>query len=287
MENPLFRIKKIRTQIYLFLPVAFILIAWILIGIGQFESPLLSQFRMALIETVTPVVRVVSAPFRWGKDALEFSGDFINAYQENKRLKLENAELKNWQLQALKMDVEQKKLKELLNYIPPPKTTFVTAEVLSDNGSRFSRSLIVSAGRDQGVLKGDLAMTPAGVLGRIVEVGKNMSRLMLLTDYASRIPVRVGENQILGILTGDGSTRPKVISLPADKTVSVGDVVFSSGQMGVYPTGLGIGVVESINDGDIKVRLFEEDRNPTLVRLVNFGLNSVLLSDTCPSEGSE
>ena len=287
MENRLFRIKKIRTQIYLFLPVAFILLAWILIAVGQFESPLLSQFRMALIETVTPIVRVVSAPIRWGKSALDFCGNFIYTYQENKRLKLENAELKNWQIQALRMDAEQRKLKELLNYIPPPKTTFVTAEVLSDNGSRFSKSLIVSAGRDQGVSKGDLAMTPSGVLGRIVEVGKNMSRLMLLTDYASRIPVRIGKDQVLGILTGDGSSQPKVISLPADKTVSVGDVVFSSGQMGVYPTGLGIGVIETINNGDIKVRLFEEDRDPTLVRLVNFGLNSVLISDTCPSEGSE
>ena len=287
MENRLFRIKKIRAQIYLFLPLAFLVIALLLIGFGRFESPLLSQFRMALIETVTPVARVVSAPVRWGKNALEKTSDFIGTYRENARLKAENAELNNWRILALQMDIEQKKLKELLNYTPPPKSTFVTAEVLSDNGSRFSKSLIVSAGRNQGVSKGDLAMTPLGVLGRIVEVGRNMSRLMLLTDYASRVPVRIGESQVLGILTGDGSIRPKIISLPADKTVSVGDVVFSSGQMGVYPSGLGIGVVETINDGDIKVRLFEEDSSPTVVRLVNFGLQSVLLSDTCPVEGSK
>ena len=287
MENRLFRIKKIRAQIYLFLPLAFLLIAIILIGFGRFESPLLSQFRMALIETVTPIVRVVSAPFRWTKNAFWGSAEFINTYRENKNLKQENDELKQWRYRALQMEIEQKKMKELLNYIPPPETTFVTADVLSDNGSRFSKSLIVSAGRNQGVSKGDLAMTAAGVLGRIVEVGQNMSRLMLLTDYASRIPVRVGQDQTLGILTGDGSTRPKIISLPADKTVSIGDVVFSSGQMGVYPSGLGIGVVETINDGDIKVRLFEEDSDPTLVRLVNFGLGSVLLSDDCSTEGTK
>ena len=287
MENRLFRIKRIRAQIYLFLPVAFLVIALILIGVGRFETPMLVQFRMALIETVTPVVRFVSAPFRWGKEAFVGSIEFINTYQENKRLRLENAELKNWQIQALNMAIEQKKLRELLNYVPPPKTTFVTAAVLSDNGSRFSKSLIVSAGRDQGVSKGDLAMTASGVLGRIVDVGNNMSRLMLLTDYASRIPVRIGSDQILGILTGDGSTRPKIVSLPADKTVSIGDVVFSSGQLGVFPSGLGIGVVEGINDGDIKVRLFEEGLNPTFVRLVNFGLSSVLLPDVCPSEGSK
>ena len=235
---------------------------------------------MALIETVTPIVNVVSAPIRWGKSLFWGSADLINTYKENKELKAEIEDLKNWRNIALQLNFEQTALKKLLNYTPPPKSTFVTAKTLTDNGSRFSRSLIVSAGREEGVSKGDLAMTPAGVVGRIVEVGRHTSRLMLLTDYASRMPVLIGQGGINGILTGDGSDTPKITSLPENKSVQKGDLVFSSGQVGVFPSGLGIGVVENVADGEISVRLFEEEFTPTHVRLVNFGLSDVLLSDT-------
>ena len=285
METRLFRIKKWKTQVSLFLPLAFLLICFLLIGFGHFQNPLLNQFKMALIETVTPIGRVISSPIRWGKSVFWSGADLINTYKENKRLRAENEDLKNWRNIALQLNFEQAQLKKLLNYAPPPKSTFVTAKTLTDNGSRFSRSLIVSAGRKEGVSKGDLAMTSSGIVGRVVEVGRHTSRLMLLTDYASRVPVRIGENGITGILTGDGSDTPKITSLPENKTVQKGDIVFSSGQVGVYPSGLGIGVVESVTEGEISVHLFEEEFTPTVVRLVNFGLGSVLLSDT--PEGEE
>jgi len=286
METRLFRIKKWKTQVSLFLPLAFLVIALLLIGFGQFQNPFLNQFKMALTETVTPIVRVVSAPIRWGKSLFWGGADFINTYKENKRLKAEIEDLQNWKNIALQLNFEQARLNKLLNYTPPPKSTFVTAKTLTDNGSRFSRSLIVSAGREEGVSKGDVAMTASGIVGRIVEVGRHASRLMLLTDYASRVPVLVGENGIQGILTGDGSDTPKIISLPENQSIKEGDIIYSSGQVGVYPSGLGIGRVESVAPDEISVRLFEEERTPTIVRLVNFGLSSILLSDT-PTKGEQ
>lgn len=284
MGTNLFRIKKWKTQVSLFLPLAFLLISLFLIGFGQFQNPYLNQFKMALIETVTPIVRVVSAPIRWGKSLFWSSSEFINTYKENKRLKAENEDLKNWRNIALQLNFEGVKLKKLLNYTPPPTSTFVTAKTLTDNGSRFSRSLIVSAGRAEGVSKGDIAMTASGIVGRVVQVGQHVSRLMLLTDYSSRVPVLVGNNGINGILTGDGSDTPKIISLPENQSVQKGDIVFSSGQVGVYPSGLGIGVVEDVSGGEVSVRLFEEEFTPSVVRLVNFGLGDVLLSDTTGEE---
>ena len=208
----------------------------------------------------------------------------MNTYKENNHLKKEIEQLKNWRNIALQLQTEQQSLKELLNYKPPFKSTSVTAKVLVDNGNRFVKSLLIQAGLNQGVSKGDIAMTSDGVLGRVVEVGTDASRLMLLTDYASRVPVIIGQEKIHAILSGDGSQQPKITSLPEDITVSVGDIVLTSGEVGVYPSGLGIGIVSEIEQGDIKVRLFEEDDWPEFVQLVNFGLNSVLLKTTCESE---
>lgn len=282
MENRQFRLKRLKSQVYLFLPLVLLLISFGFILWGRFHHPLLIQMKVALTDTVSPIVSVVSAPVRWGKSAFWATNDFIRTYQDNHQLKIENETLKNWRNIALQLQAEQSELKKLLQYTPPPKATFLTAKTLADNGSRFSKSLVIAAGQKQGVSKGDLAMTSAGIVGRIVEVGSRTSRLMLLTDYASRVPVVVGAEQIPGILSGDGSLRPKLTSLPEGKSVRPGDVVLSSGQVGVYPSGLSIGVVETVDKGEVKIRLFEENMTPNFVRLVNFGIGSVLIADDCP-----
>ena len=283
MESRQFRLKKVKSQIRLFLPLGLLLISVALIMLGQFDSPYLNQFQMTVQETVAPIVRGVSAPIRWSKTAWTACGNFVQTYHQNQKLRAENEGLKNWRNLAWQLERDQRGLKEALNYIPPQSASFVTGNVLTDNGGRFVRSLIVGVGTAGGVSKGDVAMTSAGVLGRVVAVGENVSRLMLLTDYASRVPVSVGENRVPAILSGDGSDYPKIIALPENKTVSAGDVVLSSGQVGVFPAGLGIGIVEVVETGDIKVRLFEETI-PDFVRLVNFGLNDVLLADECAAE---
>lgn len=284
MESRQFRIKKLKAQIRLLLPLALLFLSLVFIGFGTFQNPLLNQFKMALQETVAPIVQVISSPIRYGKKVYNSGISFLNTYKENNHLKKEIEQLKNWRNIALQLQTEQQSLKELLNYKPPFKSTSVTAKVLVDNGNRFVKSLLIQAGLNQGVSKGDIAMTSDGVLGRVVEVGTDASRLMLLTDYASRVPVIIGQEKIHAILSGDGSQQPKITSLPEDITVSVGDIVLTSGEVGVYPSGLGIGIVSEIEQGDIKVRLFEEDDWPEFVQLVNFGLNSVLLKTTCESE---
>ena len=285
MESRQFRLRKIRSQILLFVPLGLMLISLCLIWFGSFQNTFLNQFKMALQETVAPIVRFISAPVRWTKQAYHASVSFIDTYHENQVLRKENEQLLNWRNIALQLSAEQEDLKKLIAYVPPPKSKSLVAKVLTDTGSRFSKSLVVSAGRTQGVSKGDVAMTSAGVLGRIVEVGADASRLMLLTDYASRVPVMVGAEKLTCILSGDGSNTPKLISLPENKEIQPGDIVLTSGQVGVYPSGLGIGVVETVDRGDIKVRLFEENFSPDFVRLVNFGLKSVLLSSDCSVEG--
>ncbi len=287
MESRQFRIKKIKSQIRLFLPLFLLFLSFCFLVFSTFENPYLSQAKMTVKGFFSPVIEVLTIPVKWGKGLVSSSSDFMMTYRQNNALRQENEKLKNWRNIALQLNSEQKELKKLLNYVPPKNVTFVTAKVLMDDGARFSKSLIVSAGSEQGVQKGDVAMTSTGVFGRIVEVSSTISRLMLLTDYASRVPVIVGETEIHAFLSGDGDNLPKIISLPENTTVFEGDVVLTSGQVGVFPTGLGIGIVESIIDGDIRVRLFEEDETPDFVRLVNFGLSNILIQNECPVPESE
>ena len=146
MESRQFRLKRLKTQIRLFLPLLLLVMALVFVGISATENPYLKQFQTALTQVVTPVVSIVSAPFRWGKVAVRETTLFFRTYRENKRLRAENDALQNWRNIALQLGTEQQELKRLLNYIPPQKSTSVTARVLADNGGRFSQSLVRNSG---------------------------------------------------------------------------------------------------------------------------------------------
>lgn len=280
MESRQFRLKRLKTQIKLFFPLVLLLIAVFLIVLGQVNPPLLQKIRGTAARTAAPIVSVLSAPVRWLEEAVAGGRFFLMTYTENKRLRAENESLQNWRNIALHMGTEYRELKSLLNYIPPKKSVAYTARILADNGGRFNRSVMIQGGLSAGIRPGFVAMSSRGLVGRVVESGQYYSRLMLLTDYLSRLPVTVGEDRTLCMLTGDNSDEPQLTSLPEEHHIAVGDVVMTSGHVGLYPAGLGVGVVSRIDNGEIRIALFENNPNLTFVRLVDFGLSDVLLSDS-------
>ena len=113
-------------------------------------------------------------------------------------------------------------------------------------------------------------------MGRIAGVGARSSRILLITDLNSRIPVVVGPNRTRAILTGDNTDRPRIIHLPPGEMLSPGDVVTTSGHGGVLPVGLAVGVVATVNDNSVNVEPYVERDKLELVRVVDFGLSGIL-----------
>ena len=153
------------------------------------------------------------------------------------------------------------------------------AEIALDEGSAFTRSFIVSAGEKQGVQKGMLAFSPKGLFARVVEVMPHYSRVMALTDYMSRVPVWVGENKVQALLIGDNTARPFLQFLNENEQVFSGDIVMTSGYVGVYPAGLVIGTVDTVQEDEVRVLPFEDGEKLFFVRLVDFSLSKPLLKE--------
>ena len=134
---------------------------------------------------------------------------------------------------------------------PRPRTqhpTAVTARVVADAGGPFVQTVMVNAGADQGVVNGMAAVNERGLVGRVIEVGRRSARILLLTDFNSRIPVMVEPSRDQAILAGDNSREPGLMFLPLNPRLSVGDRVVTSGRGGVLPPGLAIGVVSAIGE---------------------------------------
>lgn len=279
MEQKLFRLKRIRSQIRLFLPALFLVISLIFIVLGVSDNPALNRTRKVVMEAMIPVVKVVRAPVFWLKSGAVKIKNWSLTYSENETLKQENQELLKWQALAFEYQTQLSELRHQLNYVFPKKSQQLLADILWDEGSNFSRSYIVEAGLKEGVKNGMLAFGRKALVGRIVEVGEHSSRLMELTDYMSRIPVWVGKDKLPGFLIGDNTDMPTLQMLKSDVKLNVNDEVVTSGYAGVYPANLMIGFVKTIDEDVFRVNLMDNSQNLSVVRLVDYGLTKKVLLD--------
>jgi len=132
--------------------------------------------------------------------------------------------------------------------------------------------LMVAAGSDAGVIRGQAAITGSGLVGRIVEVGMRASRILLVTDLNSHIPVVIERSQQRAILSGDNSERPLLQYLDPASAVRVGDRVITSGEGGVFPPSLPVGVVATADEEVPRVEPYVELSEVEYLRIVNYGL---------------
>ncbi len=177
---------------------------------------------------------------------------------------------------------ENARLRELLHLAPDPAISFVSTRVIANSGGSFVRSVLVDAGRSEGLARGQAAMTGSGLVGRVTEVGEHAARVLLLTDLNSRVPVAFDGSRERAVLAGDNSNRPRLVYLPEVSAVKIGDRIVSSGNGGIFPPGLPIGVVAAIEDGIVRVEPYAELSRLDYLRIVNYGLNGVLPQPVAP-----
>jgi len=123
-----------------------------------------------------------------------------------------------------------------------------------------------------------IVLSGEGLVGRVAQVGHHASRIMLITDITSRIPVVLENTRTRAILAGDNTDRPRLIYVPAGTQVSPGDRIVTSGHAGAFPAGISVGVVSSVGDSSIRVQPFVDRGRLEIVRVMDFGLSGVLKS---------
>ena len=246
---------------------------------GRSDLALFNKMRALLLDAVAPVASVVSRPVEAGRDLMNDVGDYLALKSSVDRLRAENLELKGWQDRARQLEAENGALRSLLKIPADLPVRSVTARVVADASSGFVRGVIVLAGAGEGLAKGQAAMTEAGLAGRVLEVGKRASRVLLLTDINSRVPVLIERTRDQAVLAGNNTDMPEVRYLTRDADIKVGDRVITSGAGGAFPPGLPVGAVVSLGDGMVAVATFADLDRLEFVRLVNYGLPGVLRED--------
>jgi rod shape-determining protein MreC len=146
----------------------------------------------------------------------------------------------------------------------------VAARVVLDARGPFANTRLANAGKEKGVVIGNPVMSETGLVGRVVGVGDGISRILLLTDVTSRVPVLIDRTNARAILTGDGGRNPTLDYLRGAGAVQNGDRVLTSGDGGVIPRGLPVGTAVKGLDGRWRIRLAADEGGIEFVRILQF-----------------
>ena len=163
--------------------------------------------------------------------------------------------MKSWKEAALQLEQENARLLDLNNLRQDPTLTHVSGIVIADSGSPFRQSVLSNVGAQDGIRDGWPAMDGLGLVGRISGVGQETSRVILLTDNASRIPVIIQPSGQRAFVSGDNSNAPLIDFLEDADAVRPGDRISTSGDSGVLPAGLLIGQLALDPNNRLRVRL--------------------------------
>lgn len=250
---------------------ALVLLSVGLLILGKADVRVLEAVGTRVSDALAPLLTAASQPISFSRRVAEGLGELVALHQENARLREQNRRLLEWQSAARQLALENAALRQVVNLEPEAlRPTAVAGRVVADVGGPFVHTVLVNVGTEQGAAKGMAAVNERGLAGRVIEVGRRSARVLLLTDFNSRIPVMVEPSRDQAILAGNNDAQPLLTFLPLNPRFSIGDVVVTSGRGGVLPPGLTIGVVRSITEQGVTVDPVVDFNRLEYLRLLEF-----------------
>lgn len=251
------------------LSLAFLtVVAFVALVVARAQDGIFEGVRETVTDAGAPVMEVVAAPAAEFKRWSEGVSSFFSVYDENQRLREENARLRSNLTELAELQRKTRRYEELLKVRPDDKITFVAARVIADATGPFVRTVLVNAGREQGLTKGQAVVDERGLLGRVITAGQRSARILLLTDLNSRIPVLVEGSNLKAIMVGDNSGQPMLEYLPPGSRITAGARIVTTPDGGVFPPGIAVGTVASAKTP--RVDLFTGEARADFVRILNY-----------------
>ncbi|WGE32493.1 rod shape-determining protein MreC [Actinobacillus genomosp. 2] len=213
------------------------------------RSSAIIQFRNMLETAISGLYYFANTP----RSVLDgVSNNFI----DNNKLQLENRVLKE-QLREKNADlllldqlkVENQRLRLLLSSPLRQDEYKKIGEVLTAEMDAYRQQVIINRGKNDGAFVGQPIIDERGVVGQVISVGENSSRVLLITDVTHAVPIQVLRNDVRGIANGTGHNDEIFIdNLPRSVDVVKGDVLVTSGLGGRFPEGYPVAIVEAVTN---------------------------------------
>ena len=229
------------------------LIGAVLLGISLWRPASFEGARGVAQDTISPASESAAAARTNSKSLIDSISGYLAAGTQNAKLRRE-VELARIRLEEAKaLEQENSRLKALLDLNENEVEAIAVSRLIGSSASSTRRFAYIGAGSDEGIEIGMPVRSPRGVVGRILETSSSTSRVLLLTDSQSVLPVRRADDEVVAFAEGrgDGLLQIRLINLGINP-LNVGDVMVTSGTGGFYRPGIAVAIVtEIVSDGAV------------------------------------
>ena len=246
-----------------------VVVSIFLLFVEKIETKPLNYFRSAVKDVIYRGSEIISFPARSLGGSIDLISDHINLYTNYNNLKKENDLLKDQILTSDYLTLENTQLRKLIDEQMGSYSNLVSSRVMLDKQSPYLNSFVINSGSNKNIKNGMEVLDGKNFIGRIVDVNFFSSRVLLVSDLNSKIPVIIESSENHAILSGRGTGNPTLEYLPEDHKVKPGYKVYTSGKEGIFSPGIPIGEV-IFEDNQFQVLLFSDLSQITFIN-VNLG----------------
>lgn len=243
-----------------------------LLVLAKAQHPMVLQLRMRMLDLMRPAMSAISQPVTATRKLATQTGEVLDTAEENRRLRDENETLRHWQSVAQALKAENDALRKLMQYQPLSNASYVTARVIGQSPSTFGQFITLNAGTDEQIDMLQPVVDAYGLVGRVMEVGAHSTRVMLLSDVGSRVPVIMGTNRQRAILTGTGGELLRLGFLDSSATITLGEPVVTTQEGALIPGGIKVGSVFKRDGNGYLVKPMRPLAQAEYVRVITSGL---------------
>lgn len=211
---------------------------------------------------------VLNAPVDMAHNGFSYISSIFTNAEEVRRLRRENQALLEWRDGARAIAEKLETYEKLNNIAGAGDTKMLTGRVVSETNGPFAKSAIVNLGSNHGIAANWVAVNQYGLVGRVVSVGRDSARILLLNDGDSRIPVMGEKTRGRAMLIGDKTDAPRIEHLNIPSLIAKGERLLSSGDDGIIPRGITIGIADIAPDGKWRVKLSTSGNAVDYVKLI-------------------
>ena len=253
----------------------------ILIFVGKLDLIALRNLSSFLTDFLSPISSLVSKPALELENVIKDVQSATFLRDENIKLKSENRRLKIIETKLANTESEIIELKKLLNFKINSNKIIFTGRVLNISGGTFAKTMVVNGGSLDGIKKGQPVISSLGLVGSVISVGPSSSRVLLTIDINSMVPSYLTQSGWPAIAQGENGKLLKLRFLSSEAKPIIGEIIETSGHGGIFPSGVNVGKIISISNGNYYV---EPLPNPQKLRFVSI-LSKVSLKEKRKSIG--
>ena len=234
-------------KLFIFVGVAlFIAINFTVITMSSKEALPVSGIEKLFIAITSPVQNAVTHVISTTRNIWETYFMTALAVKENEELKRRLAQSDEIQNRYEELDLENRRLRKFVNFTASVPENYVAARIIARDPSPWFKTIIIDKGDSLGLAKGNPVLVSEGIVGQIINVSRNASRVLLITDRNSAVDALIQNTRVRGIVKGNNENNCVFVYALRKDVVKSGETIISSGLDQVFPKGLIIGKIRNV-----------------------------------------